>query len=49
MPPPGGLNIRWPDNGLGQRMALAQEARVHTHKLDAARAFARANRLDRVG
>ena len=47
-PPPGGLNIRWPDNGLGQRMALAQEARVHTHKLDAARAFARANRLDRV-
>ena len=41
-PPPGGLSIRWPDNGLGQRMALAQEARVHTHKLDAARAFARA-------
>ena len=38
--PPGGLNIRWPDNGIGQRMALAQEARVHTHKLDAARAFA---------
>ena len=47
-PPLGGLNIRWPDNGLGQRMALAQEARVHTHKLDAARAFARANELDRV-
>jgi indolepyruvate ferredoxin oxidoreductase len=46
--PPGGLNIRWPDNGLGQRMALAQEERVHTHKLDAARAFARANGLDRV-
>ena len=46
--PPGGLNIRWPDNGIGQRMALAQETRVHTHKLDAARAFARANRLDRV-
>ena len=46
--PPGGLNIRWPDNGIGQRMALAQEARVHTHKLDAARAFARANRLDRI-
>ena len=46
--PPGGLNIRWPDNGLGQRMALAQEERVHVHKLDAARAFARANRLDRV-
>ena len=47
-PPPDGLNLRWPDNGLGQRMALAQEQRVHTHKLDAARAFARANRLDRV-
>ncbi|MGD9508871.1 MAG: indolepyruvate ferredoxin oxidoreductase family protein [Geminicoccaceae bacterium] len=46
--PSGGLSIRWPDNGIGQRMALAQEARVHTHKLDAARAFARANRLDRV-
>ena len=46
--PLGGLNIRWPDNGLGQRMALAQEARVHTHKLDAARAFARANGLDCV-
>ena len=46
--PLGGLNIRWPDDGIGQRMALAQEARVHTHKLDAARAFARANRLDRV-
>ena len=46
--PPGGLSIRWPDNGIGQRMALAQEARVHTHKLDAARAFARANRLDRI-
>ncbi len=48
VPPPDGLNLRWPDNGLGQRMALAQERRVHTHKLDAARAFARANRLDRV-
>jgi indolepyruvate ferredoxin oxidoreductase len=48
VPPPGGLNIRWPDNGLGQRMALAQEERVHVHKLEAARAFARANRLDRV-
>ena len=47
-PPPDGLNLRWPDNGLGQKMALAQEQRVHTHKLDAARAFARANRLDRV-
>ncbi|MEK0081972.1 indolepyruvate ferredoxin oxidoreductase family protein [Benzoatithermus flavus] len=48
VPPPGGLNIRWPDNGIGQRMALAQEERLHVHKLEAARAFARANRLDRV-
>jgi indolepyruvate ferredoxin oxidoreductase len=47
-PPPGGLNIRWPDHGLGQSMALAQEERLEVHKLEAARAFARANRLDRV-
>lgn len=40
--PQGGLNIRWPD------VALDQEARLHKHKLDAVRAFARANRLDRV-
>jgi indolepyruvate ferredoxin oxidoreductase len=40
--PQGGLNIRWPD------AALDQEARLHKHKLDAVRAFARANRLDRV-
>ena len=40
--PDGGLNIRWPD------AALEQEARLHRYKLDAARAFARANRLDRV-
>ena len=46
--PPGGLNIRWPDQGLGQRMALAQEERLHVHKLAAAQAFARANGLDRV-
>jgi indolepyruvate ferredoxin oxidoreductase len=48
VPPSGGLNLRWPDNGIGQRMALAQEERLHAHKLEAARAFARANRLDRV-
>lgn len=47
-PPPGGLNIRWPDNGLGQPMALAQEERLEVHKLEAARAFARANGIDRV-
>jgi indolepyruvate ferredoxin oxidoreductase len=40
--PPGGLSIRWPDT------ALDQEARLHRSKLDAVRAFARANRLDRV-
>lgn len=48
VPPPGGLNIRWPDNGLGQSMALAQEERLEVHKLEAARAFARANRIDRI-
>jgi len=40
--PEGGLNIRWPDG------PLEQEARLHTHKLEAAKAFARANRLDQV-
>lgn len=40
--PEGGLNIRWPDPPLDQ------EARLHEHKLDAARAFVRANKLDRV-
>jgi len=40
--PAGGLNIRWPD------APLEQEARLHRYKLDAARAFGRANRLDRV-
>jgi indolepyruvate ferredoxin oxidoreductase len=40
--PMGGLNIRWPDPPLDQ------EHRLHRYKLDAARAFARANRLDRI-
>ncbi|MDX1425152.1 MAG: indolepyruvate ferredoxin oxidoreductase family protein, partial [Kiloniellales bacterium] len=40
--PPGGLNIRWPDT------PLAQEERLHRHKLYAALAFARANKLDRA-
>ena len=40
--PPGGLNIRWPDP------SIEQERRLHEHKLDAARAFARANGLDRL-
>ncbi len=39
--PEGGLNIRWPDT------ALDQEERLLEHKLDAARAYARANGLDR--
>ena len=40
--PQGGLNIRWPD------AALDQEARLHTYKLEAAKAFALANKLDQV-
>ncbi len=41
-PPPGGLHIRWPD-----LPSLAIEARA-LEKLDAIRAFARANPLDRL-
>ncbi|MCA1908586.1 MAG: indolepyruvate ferredoxin oxidoreductase family protein [Magnetospirillum sp.] len=40
--PPDGLSIRWPDK------FLAQEERLLRHKLPAALAFARANRLDRL-
>ena len=40
--PEGRLNIRWPDT------PLEQERRLLEHKLDAARAFGRANRLDRI-
>ena len=40
--PAGGLNIRWPDDWL------EQETRLHHHKLPAARAYARANGLDRI-
>ena len=40
--PPGGLNIRWPDQPLDQ------EYRLHKYKLYAALAFARASRLDRI-
>ncbi len=40
--PESGLNIRWPDT------PLEQEARLHNYKMDAARAFCRANKLDRV-
>jgi len=41
-PPEDGLHIRFPDT------AQAQERRLHEHKLEAVRAFARANRLDRT-
>ncbi|NJD24382.1 MAG: indolepyruvate ferredoxin oxidoreductase family protein [Betaproteobacteria bacterium] len=40
--PPDGLNIRWPDP------PLAQEARLLNHKLYAALAYCRTNRLDRL-
>ncbi len=40
--PAGGLGIRWPDT------PLEQETRLHRHKIYAARAFGRANNLDRV-
>ncbi len=42
MMPEDGLNIRWPDD------FLAQEERLHKHKLYAALAFARTNRLDKT-
>ena len=40
--PVGGLSIRWPDDWL------EQETRLHHYKLPAVRAYARANRLDRI-
>ncbi|MDX1571736.1 MAG: indolepyruvate ferredoxin oxidoreductase family protein, partial [Xanthomonadales bacterium] len=40
--PPGGLNIRWPDP------PMSQELRLHQYSLHAARAFARANNVDRI-
>ncbi len=40
--PPGGLNIRWPDQ------PLEQELRLHKYKLYAALAFVRANNLNRT-
>ena len=40
--PPGGLNIRWPDD------RHEQEERLHRHKIYAALAFARTNGLNKV-
>ncbi len=40
--PPDGLSIRWPDPPLDQ------EQRLHGPKMQAVRAFARANRIDRI-
>ena len=40
--PPQGLGIRWPDT------PQEQEKRLYEHKLEAVRAFCRANRLDRT-
>ncbi|MDP6876109.1 MAG: indolepyruvate ferredoxin oxidoreductase family protein, partial [Alphaproteobacteria bacterium] len=40
--PPGGLNIRWPDD------RWSQETRLQRHKVYAALAFARANGIDRL-
>ncbi|NQV61092.1 MAG: indolepyruvate ferredoxin oxidoreductase family protein, partial [Alphaproteobacteria bacterium] len=40
--PPGGLNIRWPDD------RWSQEERLQRHKIYAALAFARANGIDRI-
>jgi len=40
--PPGGLNIRWPDP------PLEQEKRLFGPKMEAVKAFVRANRLDRI-
>ncbi|MBL6599072.1 MAG: indolepyruvate ferredoxin oxidoreductase family protein [Alphaproteobacteria bacterium] len=40
--PEGGLNIRWPDDWM------EQERRLHRYKLNAVRAFGRANGFDRT-
>jgi len=43
--PPGGQHIRWPIGGMD--WALDQERRLHGPKMEAVRAFARANAFDR--
>ena len=44
--PPGGVHIRWPRPGMDY--GLEQERRLFGPKLDAIRAFARANPIDRI-
>ena len=46
--PQGGLNIQHPSSPQAQLQALEQEMRLHRYKLDAATAFARANKVDKV-
>src|ERR1700747_3927692 len=46
--PPEGLNIRWPQSSFASAQALEQEMRLHKHKLYAALAYARANKLNQV-
>ena len=48
VPPPGGLNIKSYPEQPWPPLALEVERLLHVHKLEAARAFARANRLDRM-
>ena len=40
--PEGGLSIRWPDDWI------EQEHRLHQYKLNAVRAFARQNKIDKT-
>jgi indolepyruvate ferredoxin oxidoreductase len=44
--PPGGVHIRWPRPGMDY--GLEQERRLFGPKLEAVRAFARANAIDRI-
>src|ERR1700751_4448820 len=46
--PPAGPNIRWPQSSFASAQALEQEMRLHKHKLYAALAYARANKLNQV-
>ena len=48
VPPPGGLNIKAYPEQPWPPLALEVERLLHVHKLEAAKAFARANRIDRI-